>query len=142
METATRELPVAANGTTKKVWIGRAVSALVVLFALFDGITKVLRVPAVVQASGRLGYTANAVAGIGIILLACTVIYAIPRTAMVGAILLTGYLGGAVDANVHAGSPQFETLFPVFFGILVWVGLYLRDDSLRVAILRRRQGGD
>jgi hypothetical protein len=108
-----------------------------VLFLLFDAITKIIREPHVIAASAEMGYDAGTIAGIGAILLACTIIYIIPRTAPLGAILLTGYLGGAVLANIRAGHGAFECLFPVAFGVLVWVGLVLRDDRLRVLIAPR-----
>ena len=139
MRSVAQPISVTTNEITKRIWIGRAISVLVMLFALFDGITKVLKVPAVIQASGRLGYSAHAVAGIGMVLLTCTALYAVPRTSVLGAVLLTGYLGGAVDANVHAGSPPFETLFPVIFGILVWGGLYLRDAGLDAVVPFRQR---
>ena len=122
-----------ANQISKKsLWTGRIFSAIVVLFLLFDGVTKVLRVPAVKAASTRLGFSANLIVEIGITLLACTAIYVIPLTSVLGAILLTGYLGCAVVTNLRAGSPFFaETLFPVYFGALVWAALYLRDNGLR-----------
>jgi hypothetical protein len=72
--------------------------------------------------------------GIGIILLICTVAYAIPRTSILGAILLTGYLGGAVATQLRAGNPLFETIFPIIFGVLIWAGVFLRDDRLRALV--------
>ncbi|MHB8753441.1 MAG: DoxX family protein [Candidatus Acidiferrales bacterium] len=120
------------------LWCGRIVSALVVLFLLFDGVTKVMKVPAVMQAAARLGFPANLLQTVGIILLACTAVYVIPRTSTLGAILLTGYLGGATVTNVRANDPVFETLFPVIFGVLVWGGLYLREERLRALIPLRR----
>jgi len=110
------------------IWTGRIISGLAVIFLLFDSITKIMQVPAVLKASANLGYGPNSILAIGIILLACVVIYVIPRTSILGAVLLTGYLGGAVDANLRAGTPLFSNmLFPVYFGILVWAGLYLRN---------------
>ncbi|MGH9680875.1 MAG: DoxX family protein, partial [Candidatus Acidiferrales bacterium] len=89
-------------------------------FLLFDGVTKVMKVPAVMAASARIGFPTNLIVGIGMTLLACTAVYVIPRTSILGAILLTGYLGGAVVTNLRAGSPFFaETLFPAYFGVLV-----------------------
>jgi len=119
----------------KSLWAGRIISALVVLFLIFDGVTKVMKVAAVMEATARIGFPANLIVGIGVTLLACTAFYVIPRTSILGAILLTGYLGGAVVTNLRAGSSLFgETLFPVYFGILVWGGLYLRDPRLRAMI--------
>ena len=116
----------------KSLWTGRIIRTLVVLFLLFDSITKLLRVDAVVKASSQLGYTVGDIMLIGAILLACVVVYVIPRTAIFGAVLLTGYLGGAVDANLRIGTPLFSNLlFPVYFGILVWAGLVLREHGLR-----------
>ena len=118
-----------------RLWAGRIISALVVLFLIFDGVTKVMKVPAVMEATARIGFPANLIPGIGILLLACTAVYVIPRTSILGAILLTGYLGGAVVTNLRAGSSLFgETLFPVYFGVFVWAGLYLRDERLHALI--------
>jgi len=116
------------------LWTGRVISGVVVLFLLFDGITKLLKVPQVVDATIRIGFPVTTIAGIGIILLVCTAIYAIPKTSILGVILLTGYLGGATAAQLRAGSPVFETLFPVIFGVLAWLGLYLREQRLRALL--------
>ncbi len=113
-------------------WAGRVMSGLAVLFMLFDSITKITLNPYVVKASANLGYGPASIQTIGIILLACVVLYVIPRTSIVGAVLLTGYLGGAVDANLRAATPLFSNLlFPVYFGIIVWAGLYLRNRRVR-----------
>ena len=120
------------------LWAGRIITVLVVLFLVFDGVTKVIKEPHVIAASQQLGYSANAVAGIGAVLLICTAIYVIPRTSILGAILLAGYLGGAVDANVHAGTVLFNTLFPVMFGVLVWLGLFLRNRAVQAIIPVKR----
>jgi hypothetical protein len=123
-----------AHGSKKSVWTGRIISALVVLFLLFDGVTKVMKEAHVLAAAAQLGFTERTIVGIGALLLACTAVYVIPRTSILGAILLTGYLGGATATNVRAGDPLFETLFPVIFGVLVWAGLFLRDEPLRALI--------
>jgi hypothetical protein len=124
-----------ANTVSKgRLWTGRIISALVVLFLLFDGITKVMKVRAVLEASAQLGYPANTIFTIGIILLVCTVFYVIPQTAVLGAILLTGYLGGAVAANLRIGSAMFNTFFPIVFAALAWAGLYLRESRLGALI--------
>ncbi len=119
--------------TSKKMlWTGRIVSALVVVLMLFDASLKVLRVRAVVEGTVQVGYPVNTVLPIGIVLLVCVVLYAIPRTSILGAILLTGYLGGAVATNVRISSPLFSgILVPVYVGVLAWGGLYLCDESLR-----------
>jgi DoxX-like family len=122
----------------KRVWAGRIISALAILFLLFDAITKMMKVAPVLEASARLGLPAILIVDIGSLLLACVVVYAIPGTSILGAILLTGYLGGAVATHVRVGDPLFETLFPVIFGVLIWVGIFLRDDRLRTLIPLRR----
>ena len=120
----------------KRRWPGRLVSTLTILFLLFDGVTKVMKVPAVMEASTELGYPASTIPGIGIVLIVCTLLYSIPRTSILGAILLTGYLGGAVATNVRVSAPLFtNVLAPVYFGVMVWGGLYLRNDRLRGFIL-------
>ncbi len=121
------------------VWTGRVISGICVAFMLFDSITKIMLVPAVLKASANLGYGPNSILVVGIVLLTCVVIYVIPRTSILGAVLLTGYLGGAVDANLRAGTPLFSNLlFPVYFGILVWAGLYLRSRRVREFFSFRR----
>jgi hypothetical protein len=120
------------------VWTGRIITTSVFLFMVFDGVMKLVQPAPVMQATARLGFPDGALTGIGIVLLGCTLLYAIPRTAVFGAILLTGYLGGAVATQVRAGSPVFETLFPVIFGVLVWGGVFLRDSRLRTLIPWRR----
>jgi hypothetical protein len=123
-----------ANAVSKgRLWTGRIISALVVLFLLFDSITKVMKVREVLEASAQLGYPVNAIVTIGIILLVCTALYVIPQTAVLGAILLTGYLGGAVAANLRIGSAMFNTLFPIVFAA-AWAGIFLRESRLGALI--------
>lgn len=139
---AVQRPPVIAPSSSSQagIWTGRAISAVVVLFMLFDGVTKVVKVPQVLQASARLHLTVADTVGIGIVLLICTAIYLIPRAAILGAILLTGYLGGATAIQLQAQSPAFENAFPVIFGVLVWAGLFFRDPHLRAMIpLRARR---
>ena len=114
------------------IWTGRIVSALVVLFLVFDGVVKVLKLAVAVEGTARLGYPAGLVMGIGIVELVCVVAYVIPRTSVLGAILLTGYLGGATATQVRLEDPWF--FFPVVIGVLLWGGLYLRDARLRALI--------
>jgi uncharacterized membrane protein (UPF0182 family) len=118
----------------KALWTGRIITGLLVLFFLFDSITKLLRVPQVVAAAAPNGFSARELVGIGAVLLICTAIYVIPRTSVLGAILLTGYLGGATFANVHFGMPVVVTFIPVVFGILTWLPIFLRDPRLRALI--------
>jgi hypothetical protein len=130
----------AAPVSKKMLWAGRIISGLVVLFMLFDSIIHIMKPAPVLQAFVRLGFPERLSLVIGIILLVCVVLYVIPRTSVLGAILLTGYLGGAVVTNLRAGSSLFgETLFPVYFGMLVWGGLYLRDARLRALIPLRSE---
>ncbi|HEY3826066.1 MAG TPA: DoxX family protein [Bryobacteraceae bacterium] len=117
--------------SSKQVWTGRIISGLMVLFMLMDGIMKLFKPAAVLEANARLGYPESTLVGIGVALLAATALYIVPRTSILGAILITGYLGGAVASDVRAAQGLFNTLFPVVFGILVWVGLWLRDSRLR-----------
>ena len=118
---------------------GWGMSGLVILFMLFDGISKVMLVTQVVEATNKIGYPGSVIRPIGIILLLCTVLYAVPRTAIIGAILLTGFLGGAVASKVRLEDPLFgSVLFGVYFGILVWGGLYFRDQRVRSLIPLRR----
>src|SRR5579863_1471391 len=130
METTAQGAPLSKG----MLWTGYIISGLVVLFMIFDGVTKVMKVPQVIQASARLGYNVGAIVGIGATLLVCTALYVIPRTSILGAILLTAYLGGATAANIRAGGPAFNTSFPIIFGILVWLGLFLRESRLRALI--------
>ena len=113
------------------LWAGRVMSALAALFLFMDGGMKLFKPPIVVQATVQLGYPESTIVGIGIALLASTLLYVIPRTSLFGAILLTGYLGGAVASNVRVATPLFNILFPVVFAALVWGGLWLRDRRLR-----------
>ncbi len=114
------------------LWTGRVLSALVVLFLLFDSALKIARVQVAVDGTVKLGYPENVVMPIGLILLICTILYAIPRTSALGAVLVTGYLGGAVATNVRASLPLAGyILFPVYVGILLWLGLYLRNNQIR-----------
>ena len=133
---ATVETQGASVGFAPKVarWAGRVVSALVVAFLLFDGGIKAMMLEPAVEGSVQLGYPAGTVFGIGLALLVSTALYAVPRTAFVGAILLTGYLGGAVATQVRVEDPWF--LFPAFFGVLVWGGLFLRDRRVRELVSR------
>jgi len=119
----------------KWLWAGRILSFLPALFLLFDGVMKLIKPAFVVEATVRLGYSERVIFGLGVVLVACTLIYLIPRTAILGAILLTGYLGGAVATHVRAEQGWFEILFPVVIGILLWGGLVLRDDRLRALSL-------
>src|SRR5258707_15220198 len=116
----------------KSLWAGRIISAVIVLFLLFDGGVKVMRLAPAVDATVRLGYPARLLLAIGIAELTCAVLFVIPRTSILGAILLTGYLGGATATQVRLENPWF--FFPIVIGVLVWGGLFLRDERLRALI--------
>lgn len=118
----------------KALWAGRITSALPALFLLVDAVMKLVKPAPVVEATVGLGYPESVILGLGIVLLASTILYLVPSTAVLGAILLTGYLGGAVATHVRVGEGLFSVLFPVAFGVLIWLGLYLRDDRLRTLV--------
>jgi len=130
MQMATHTAPV----STTRLWIGRTIGALAILFLLFDGVIKVLQLAPATESFAQLGYPVGLTLGIGVLELACLAAYALPRTAPLGALLLTGYLGGAVATHVRAGSPLFSVVFPLIIGALVWGGLYLRDRRLRALL--------
>lgn len=121
-----------------KLWAGRIITALVVLFLAFDAVTKLIQLAPVVEACEKLGLPRNSILGIGVLLVTCTAIYVVPRTAVLGAILLTGYLGGATAIHVRAESGAFPMAFSLTFGVLVWVGLVLREPRLLRTILQRQ----
>jgi len=123
-----------AAASRKMLWAGRIASSLPALFLLVDGVMKLLKPVAVVDATVGLGYPESVIVGLGMVLLACTVLYLIPRTSVLGAILLTGYLGGAVATHVRVGGGLFPISFPIILGVLIWGGLYLRDERLRTLL--------
>jgi hypothetical protein len=115
-------------------------TGLTVLFMLFDSLAKLALERHAISATTQIGYPVNAIRPLGAIALACTILYAIPRTSIIGAILLTGYLGGAVASKVRIDDPLFSSvLFGVYFGLIAWGGLYLRDGRLRALIPVRRK---
>ena len=121
----------ASKGARLAGWI---MGGLPALFLLFDGVMKLFKPDFVVEGTVKMGYPESAIVGLGVVLCICTILYLIPRTAVLGAILLTGYLGGAVATHVRVGDPAFPVLFPVVFGALLWGGLYLRDPRLRALV--------
>ena len=118
-------------------WMGWVVTGLVTVFLVFDGGTKVLRVIPVMEACARFGLGAGTVVAVGLVLLVCTTLYAVPRTTVLGAILLTGFLGGAVATHVRAGSSLFETVFTIGCGALAWIGIVLREPQVWSLLLRQ-----
>src|SRR3982075_1490465 len=123
------------------LWMGRVLSGLVIVFMLFDGAIKLVPWPVVTETMDRIGYgsSESLARTLGAVTVACTLLYAIPPTSIVGAILLTGYLGGAMASHVRIGSPLFtHTLFGLYLGLMAWGGLWLRDRDLRALIPFRR----
>lgn len=114
----------------KPLWTGRILSILAVVFMLFDAIGHLLKPAPVVQAFLQLGFPLNLSVDLGVIQLICVLVYVIPRTAIFGAVLITGYLGGAVAIHMRVGNPVFECVFPILIGIFFWAGLFLRDTRL------------
>lgn len=119
----------------KALWAGRILSGLPALFLLLDGVAKLAQPVQVVDGTKELGYPVSVILPLGIVLLTCTILYIIPRTSVLGAILLTGYLGGAVATHVRVEHPMFtHTLFPTYLGVMLWAGLYLRDVRLQALL--------
>ena len=128
----------AAPAPKATLWAGRLLTALPVLFLLFDGVGKVMKVAPVLEACARLEVPERVIPGLGAVLIAGTLIYAFPRTSLLGAIVLTGYLGGAAWTHVRMGGPAFPIAFPGLVAALIWGGLYLREPRLRALIPVRR----
>jgi hypothetical protein len=119
---------------------GRIISGLAVAFLIFDSVGKLLRVQPVVEGAAGLGYPVGVIVPLGVTLLTCVLVYLVPRTAVLGAVLLTGYLGGAVATHVRVGSPLIShVLFPTYLAALLWGGLVLRDRRLREFLPLRRK---
>ncbi len=126
----------AAPISKKALWAGRVLSTLPVLMLLMSGVMKLMKPTEVVEGFAKLGWPDSLALGLGVVELVCTALYVIPRTSILGAILLTGYLGGAIATHVRIGDPFIG---PVIFGIFIWLGLYLRDARLRVLIPLRSE---
>ncbi len=123
------------------LWLGSVLSGLVILFLLFDGTIKLVPWPVVTETMDRIGYGSSETLArsLGLITVVCTILYATPPTSILGAILLTGYLGGAMASHVRIGSPLFShILFGFYLGLMVWGGLWLRDGRLRSLMPFRR----
>ena len=114
------------------IWIGRTLSMIIVLFMLFDGAVKVIKIQPVVEGTVKAGYPESSIIPIGLAALVSAILYAIPQTAVLGAILLTGYFGGAVATHVRLGDANY--LFAAMFGVIAWLGIYLRDARLRALV--------
>lgn len=127
--------------STPARWVGRILSGVVILFLLVDGAIKLVPWPIVTETMEKMGYGSSdaLMRGLGAVTIICTVLYAVPPTSILGAILLTGYLGGAIASHVRIDSPLFtHTLFGLYLGLMVWGGLWLRDDRLRGLMPFRR----
>lgn len=121
------------------LWTGRVLSGLVIVFLVFDGVIKLIPLDVVIETSKQLGIPTDLAFTLGVLTLVCVILYAIPQTSILGAVLLTGYLGGAMYVHLRAGSPLFShTLFGVYLGLMIWGGLYLRDERLRLIFPWRR----
>ena len=131
MQSSTQTAPV----SKKRLRAGRIMSTLPALFLLVDAVGKLVKPAPVVEETVRLGYSEGVLPGLGVVLTGCVILYVIPRTSVLGAILLTAYLGGATAAHVRVGDPLFPVVFPIILGALIWGGLYLRDGRLRTLLL-------
>lgn len=126
-----------------RLWTARIMSGLVVLFMLFDSIFKFVKPDPVVEGTLSLGYAEHHIAVIGTLGLVSTVLYAVPRTSVLGAVLLTAYFGGAIATNFRMDAPLFShVLFPVYFAVLAWGGLWLRSEAVRKALPFHERGAD
>jgi hypothetical protein len=129
--------PAQAHGraSSSRRWTGRILTAIPVLFLLFDSVIKFTEISAVTESMAQLGYPIDSAVLIGTLELVCIAIYLIPRTSILGAVLLTGYFGGAIASHLRVGNPLFShVLFPTYIAALIWIGLYLRDARLRTVL--------
>ena len=139
MSPSIKKTSYAVTQSTRAVWTGRILSGIAVAFLTVDAAMKILMLPLAVEASAQLGYPASTILGIGLVELVCLTVYLIPRTALLGAILWTGYLGGAIATHVRVASPLFShTLFPIYVAALLWGGLWLRDHRVAALLAPRR----
>jgi hypothetical protein len=141
MQTSVQDNPftgattTARPGSTRTAWTGRIMSGLAVAFLIFDSLGKLLEVQPVIDGTKQLGYSPDLVFGLGVTLISCVLAYLVPWTSVLGAVLLTGYLGGAVATHVRVGSPlATHVLFPTYIAALLWGGLMLRDARLRALL--------
>jgi hypothetical protein len=125
--------------SSRRIWAGRIISAFGVLFLVFSGVIKVLQLAPAIESTVQLGYPEQLVFGIGLLELACVAVYVLPRTSRLGAILTTGYLGGAIATHVRAESGLFPIVFPLLIAALLWGGLLLRDPQLWTLLIKPRE---
>jgi hypothetical protein len=136
MMEATLDAPTFARGSTAARWSGRVLTGIPVAFMLFDAAIKFAHIPEVAEASLQLGWPTHLNPLLGVVILGCLALYLWPRTAVLGATLFTGYLGGAVAVHLRVGDPlATHVLFPVYVGALFWAGLALRDARVRALLL-------
>jgi hypothetical protein len=131
-----RDTAAAADRPSRRaILAGRIASGLSIAFLAFDAAMKVLQLQPAVEGTAELGYPTDVVLAIGLVQVACLVLYIVPRTAVLGALLWTGYLGGAIATHVRVGNPLFShTLFPIYVAVLLWAGLWLRDRRLQALL--------
>ena len=134
MQSLAQTQPILVSNSKASLWAGRIVSVLAIAFLIFDGVIKMMQMPQAVEPTVKFGYAASLVLVLGLLELACLALYLLSRTAVLGAILLTGYLGGAIATQVRADSGAFSIIFPVIIGVLIWGGLFLRDSQLRALV--------
>ena len=136
----TRNTMALGSLSARRVWTGRALSGFAILFLLFDAAMKLFTVPVAVEGTVQLGYPASVLVPLGVVQIVCLVIYLVPRVAPLGAVLWTGYLGGAIATHVRVESPLFtHVLFPIYVAALLWGGLWLRDARVRALFAPRVQ---
>jgi hypothetical protein len=129
------ETAQAGSISKKSLWAGRITTGFIVAFLLFDAVIHLMKPAPVVEAFAKLGFPIRLAVPLGLIELVCVLLYVIPRSSILGAILLTGYLGGAIAIQLPTGNSLFgEVLFPVYIGVILWGGIYLRDERLRMLI--------
>ena len=133
MKTTTETMTISNTA----LWIGRVLAGLFTLFMVFDAVVKLLQLPQAVEPTVQLGWAATALPAIGALSLMCLVLFLIPRTSIIGAVLMTGYLGGALASNWRAGTPAFNIIFPIIIGALMWGSLLLRHPLVRAAVSSR-----
>ena len=142
MHTLAQRMPAAAHRgtwTRRSRWTGRIISGVVAALLTADSLGKLVQARPVLEGTAQLGYPTSVVFGLGVTLLCCVVLYVVPRTSLLGVVLLTGYLGGAVATHVRVGNPLFtHVLFPIYIAALAWYGIMLRDPRVSVFVPWRR----
>jgi hypothetical protein len=138
----TRAVAGRRAGSSRTIWAGRIIGGLATAFLIFDAVGKLLRVQPVIDGTQLLGYPTDVIFGLGVTLLTCVLLYIVPRTSVLGAVLLTGYLGGAIATHVRVGNPLFtHVLFPTYVAAMLWGSLFLRDRRLHILLPWHRDEG-